>query len=98
MDEFVDSLSEDEAIMLYHKLARKFDWSGTFFTVGDIDSVWRDCMESEHNLENVSDLVPDYIVDDVLTSYEWSHMNEFLCERGFEIIRGYVCSIISGEK
>ena len=98
MDAFVDSISEDDAITLYDKLRSKFHWSGAFFTIYDIESAWRYCMEYEHGLENFSDPMPLDVLNKVLYSFKWQDLDETLSEYGNEIISNIVASIVKGEE
>ena len=97
-DELVSSISEDDAITLYDKLRSKFHWSGAFFSIYDIESAWRYCMEYEHGLENFSDPMPLDVLNKVLYSFKWQDLDETLSEYGNEIISNIVASIVKGEE
>jgi hypothetical protein len=93
MDAFVDSLSEDEAIMLYHKLADKFGWAGFFFTKSDVQTAWRDDMASKLCVDNFDDLLPDDIWNAVVNSSGWQTLTSAMSEYTWDIVYDIVYDV-----
>lgn len=73
-------VTEDEAIMAYHQLARRFGWNGTFFTRSDAESSWNEYHEQDEPLT-------DEVWGSIENSWEWSRgLSDLLTERGWEIV------------
>lgn len=86
-----DKLTEDEAILLYHLLARQFGWEGAFFTREDAESSW---------LERHGQTMPltDEQWQKVCESWYWRKgLNELMTERGWELVHDAVQEVIDGE-
>lgn len=83
-------LTEDECIDLYHHMAREYHWTGTFFTIADIESYLTDDPDAEYTPEFI-----EAVTDSVLESYEWSKgIQDTMCEVGFDLIGAAIHDIV----
>lgn len=72
------TITEDEAINLYHRLAQQFGWGGTFFTREDAEERWDTDDDGEFT---------DEVWDAIRLTWYWRKgLDEILCERGWEIV------------
>lgn len=80
-DEMIDTLTESDAFTLYHKMAHKFGWAGTFFTREDANEAFQNIREDVQTGD-----MTDELWEYVRTSWGWDRMNEILCERGWDMV------------
>lgn len=86
----IENITESEALRLYYALSRKFGWSGTLFTRGDVDSYWE-----EYTGEDMTD--EDW--EEVSDSWYWnSGLPTSMIERGNDLIEATVREVISNRK
>jgi hypothetical protein len=82
----VDSLTEDEAFRIYHLMAHRFGWVGTFFTRGDANTMWRDEQDDTTQRE-----MPDEMWELVQQTWGWrKYIEQRLCEIGWDMVRDAV--------
>lgn len=76
----VDTITEDEAISLYHKFSEKFGWAGTFFTREDAEVSWNE----RYNQEGA---MPKEAWEATADSYYWRKgLGDLLCEWGWDLV------------
>ena len=74
----IHNITESEAIMLHHRFARHFGWSGSFFTRKDAEQEWQAQTET-------ADPMPDDMWDAITHQYEWATaMPDLMTECGYE--------------
>lgn len=72
------TLTEDEALVLYHRLSAMFGWAGTFFTREDAATAWETPGEMG---------ITDDEWDAVCSQYEWRKgLQDVLTERGWDLV------------
>lgn len=82
-----DSVTEDEAMALYHTLASRFGWSGTFFTREDAQEAWRNQQFDLDTGLTADAELPDDVWDAITSSWYWRKgLTDILTERGWQII------------
>lgn len=81
---FVNALTEDEALDVFHQLRSRFGWAGTVFITEDITS------ELDEYELNERDLTPDErerLIEAVKWSWEWRKgMTDYLVEEGNSLL------------
>lgn len=98
-DELVSSISEGDALYLYHKLADKFGWAGLFFTRQDVETAWRDEMASQLNVDKFDEPLPDDVWDAVANSRGWDTLDSAMSEYAWQIVYDAVYDVTkNGEK
>jgi len=88
---YVQDLTEQDALEVFHTLLGRFDWSGTVFTKGDIIT-----SITEYH-EVTDDSRHDEIINKVIRSWEWKHLDDTMAESGFELIHNAVHEALTGE-
>jgi hypothetical protein len=72
------TITEDQAVQLYFRLALQFGWGGTFFTREDAESTW-DIEANGPFTDEVWEAIR-------LTWYWRKGLTEILTERGFDLV------------
>ena len=82
-----DNITEDEAMTVYHTLARRFGWSGTFFTREDAQEAWRNQQFDLDTGLTADAEMPDDVWDAIMSSWYWRKgLTDILTERGWELL------------
>ena len=90
MPEWLDERTEAECVDIYHQLALKWRWAGTFFTRADAEFDWRQSADHVH-----VDPMPDDVWVRVRATWQWrSGITEILCERGMELVGEAVAAAV----
>lgn len=78
------TITEDEAIRLYHDMATKFGWRGSFFTREDAENSYNEY----HGKEGA---MTDETWEKVLLSWYWRKgLEEIMTERGWDLVHDAV--------
>lgn len=87
----IETMTEDEAIRLYHDLAMKFGWRGSFFTREDAQDSYNEYHGQEGEMS-------DETWDKVSLSWYWRKgLEEIMTERGWDLVHDAVAEAISGK-
>lgn len=85
----IETITEDEAIDLHHKLSRKFGWSGTFFTRADAETGWL-----AHTPDNAGPLTDD-VWESIRQTWYWRKgLTDTLTGYGWDIVYDAVAEAI----
>lgn len=83
--DFVNDLSEEQAIIAFHDMSNKFGWSGTFFTKADAESAWENIKydDPEQPMEDI----PESVWENIRRSWLWRKgLPERLTEIGWDMM------------
>lgn len=84
----ISDMSEDDAIYLYHRLAHKFGWNGTFFTR-------QDAQDSYNEYHNQDGDLSDELWERIRMTWYWRKgLDETLTERGWDLVHASVMEAI----
>lgn len=71
----IETITEDDAIDLHHRLARRFGWAGTFFTRADAQERWEQEQDTPFT---------DEVWEAIRTNYYWRKaIEEQACSDGW---------------
>ena len=98
--DFINEITEDEAINLIIAIEQKFGFAGTTFTRGDAETEWQAQTRSDENGDEINDQpMPDEVWERVQQTWEWRKgINEMLTERGWELVYLAVADAIKEDK
>ena len=81
IENYLQDLSDDDALHVLRAMKRQFQWAGTVMTRGDIDhAVDNHCLAE--NL-TITDSVKDQWIDRVVNSWEWRNMDGIMSEQAW---------------
>ena len=86
-------LSEDQAVMLFHRLRQHFGWSGTFFSADDIKELATDAWSEEYDTD-IPDAKIAEITATVQASREWKRLPDKFAEIGNTIIADKIVGLV----
>jgi hypothetical protein len=74
-----ETITEHEAVGVYHELANRFGWAGTFFTRDDAEERWLQ--------ESGEDTFSDDNWNDLTSTWYWRKgIENRLCEEGWDVV------------
>lgn len=83
--ESLGSLTEDEALDIFHKMRTTFGWSGTFFTRADAELEWRAQTTLTYELDG--EPLPDEMWETIATTWAWRKgLIDVLTDRGWDLV------------
>lgn len=84
----IESLTEQDAMRIYHSMARQFGWAGTFFTREDAEVEWQQQTRTDENGDEPNEApLPDEVWETITNTWEWRRgLNDILTERGWELV------------
>lgn len=87
---FIENLTEEDCVMVFHAMRRKFDWAGTFFTHDDVATCIEDRRDAD-GLEPLSEGGLEEAVKTVTDSRDWNKwLPDYMTEQGWEIINSCI--------
>lgn len=90
-------IREETAITLYHELAARFGWVGTFFTRDDAETEWQAQTRFDENGDEMNTApMPDEVWENIQNEWYWRRgLSDTLTERGWELVYEAVNSAIA---
>lgn len=79
INSIADSISEDDAIELHYRMARRFGWAGLLYVRGDAACLWND-----------EETISDSEWEVVRSRRSWHRMGEWLGEEAYGCARDAV--------
>lgn len=89
--ESIGSLTEDEAMGIYHAMASQFGWAGTFFTRADAETEWQNQQYDDETGMTPDTPLPEALWEAIQSQWEWyKGLSDVLTERGWELVSSAV--------
>jgi hypothetical protein len=85
-----ETITEDEAIDVYYKFAKRFGWGGTFFNREDAEERWMQ--------DTGEDALSDDDWDNITSTWYWRKgLQDRLCEEGWELVQLAIDEVLANK-
>lgn len=95
LPEFLDDMTEGQALDVFYQLSRKWGWAGTVFIRNDVETEWQNQQYDPETGLTSGEPLPDDVWDAVQDTWEWRKaMTARMCEVGSDMVRTAVEDVV----